>query len=61
MPRWAKGCLIGCAGAIVAVAALAIVAVGWFRAQLAAPKPPDPRIGRYVALRPYFLLSSGKT
>ena len=61
MNRWAKGCLIGC-GVTALLLVVAVVGVlSWARTTFSSPKPPDPKVGRFVALRPTFQMADGKT
>jgi hypothetical protein len=59
--RFLKNCLIGCGVFVLAAAALGWLGVRWVRNTYLAPAPPAPKIGARTALRPEFILRSGKT
>ena len=59
MGRMAKGCLTGCAVVILLFVLMAGGSYLWVRNTFK-PKPTDPKIGKYVALRPHFLVREGE-
>ena len=59
MGRMAKGCLTGCGVVILLFVLLIGGSTLWFRSTFK-PKPADPKIGKYVALRPLFLVRGGE-
>ena len=59
MRKLVGGCAIGCGLLVVVCIVLAVMGVNWVRSTYLSPKPPDPRIGKSVALRPTFVLRTG--